>query len=143
MSLNSIGRLFTLACFCGYVTLILYFTIYIKETQPGNNYNYTLFWSYLDDAAGEGSFYFKENMLNAFLFMPLGALFPLAFKRIRWWQVFLLSLCLSVIIELIQLITKCGFSELDDVFHNSLGSMVGFFLLKGVVEVINEEKSKK
>ena len=80
--------------------------------------------------------------LDAYLFIPLGVLFPLAFKRIRWWQVFLLSLCLSVMIELIQLITKCGFSELDDVFHNSFGCMVGFLILKGIVEVVNEEKSK-
>lgn len=143
LSFYNIWRLFSLICFVGYVVLILYYTIYVKESWPGYRYNYHLFWSYRDDAAGDGGFYFKENMLNAFLFIPLGVLFPLAFKRIRWWLVFLFSLSLSVTIELVQLILKCGFSELDDVFHNTLGCMVGFFLLKGVVEVINENKSSK
>lgn len=135
---NNIRKIIPLVCFVGFIIIILYCTIYIRETCPHYKYNFQLFWSYRDAAAG-GSYYFKENMLNAFLFMPLGALFPIVFRKIKWWKVIFFSLCLSVSIEFVQLITRCGFSELDDVFHNTVGSLAGFLLLKGIITVIKEE----
>ena len=125
----------------GYVLIILYCTLFVKELSPNYRYDYHLFWSYRAD--GDGSFYFKENMLNAFLYLPLGILMPWVFKKVKGWQVMLLAICLSVSVELIQLILKCGFSELDDVFHNTLGCVAGFFLYKGIEAVYNENKHNK
>ena len=122
----------------GYVLLVLYCTVFIKELSPNYSYDYHLFWSYKAD--GDGSFYFKENMLNALLYLPLGFLLPFAFKRVKWWQVTLFALFLSVSVEFIQLLFKCGFSELDDVFHNTLGCVIGFFLYKGIIAVYKEKK---
>ena len=38
----------------------------------------------------------------------------------------LVGLCLSVSIEALQFVFKFGFSELDDVIHNTLGCMIGY-----------------
>lgn len=36
------------------------------------------------------------------------------------------GVCLSVSIEVQQFVYKKGFSELDDVMHNTLGGMIGY-----------------
>lgn len=38
---------------------------------------------------------------------------------------------ISVSIEVIQLVTKRGFAETDDVMHNTVGCIVGYMLVKG------------
>lgn len=69
-----------------------------------------------------------ENLLgNIFAFSPLGFFLPLLFKKCNRFKVtFLLSLGVSLLIEIVQLIFYLGCSDIDDLILNVLGSLLGF-----------------
>ena len=66
--------------------------------------------------------------MNVVAFVPIGLLLGVVFRNIKWWRVLLIGGCISISIEILQLITKRGFSEIDDVIHNVFGCMVGFLI---------------
>lgn len=67
---------------------------------------------------------------NILLFIPLGILLPLLWKRFRsGYRCFKAGLLISVMIELSQLITGRGYCQTDDVITNVIGTMVGYFIV--------------
>ncbi len=48
-----------------------------------------------------------------------------------WWKALLVSCGISVTIEALQFLFMRGFSEVDDVMHNTLGCILGYMLVKG------------
>lgn len=70
---------------------------------------------------------------NICIFIPIGFLFPLLWKRFnRFWKVALTGLGISLFIETTQL-TQYRSSDVDDLWLNTLGSMIGYglyFLMK-------------
>ena len=71
--------------------------------------------------------YLEGAGLNILLFVPFGYLLPLLWKRAdRWWKVVLCGFLLSLLIELIQLVTHLGMFDLDDLMNNSLGAFLGW-----------------
>lgn len=75
-------------------------------------------------------------LLNIAMFVPLGVLLPLVWKRCRKWYVMLAAgFGLSLWIELVQFFTGRGILDVDDLFTNTLGAMLGFFLLMTVLSL--------
>lgn len=68
------------------------------------------------------------NLLeNIFAFSPLGFFLPLLFKKCNRFKVtFLLSLGVSLLIEIVQLIFYLGTCDIDDSILNVLGSLLGY-----------------
>ena len=73
---------------------------------------------------------FDALTLNILLFVPFGYLLPSLFPSKRWWQVILLGLAFSLTIELLQLITRLGYADVDDLINNTLGAAIGFLSYK-------------
>jgi len=66
-------------------------------------------------------------LLNIALFVPLGFLLPLLAKQFRKWYLSLgAGFGVSLLIELTQLITGSGMCDVDDLFTNTLGAMLGW-----------------
>ncbi len=64
---------------------------------------------------------------NILLLIPLGYLAPLLKKNIdRWWKTVILGVGVSLLIEIIQLMTHRGYFDIDDVILNSLGCWIGW-----------------
>ena len=70
------------------------------------------------------------NILNVVMFFPLGLLLGLGFRKMTWRKVFLLCLVGSVLIEILQLIFMRGLCEVDDIIHNVVGCMMGYFTVR-------------
>lgn len=83
------------------------------------------FWSYASIQEGRENL-IAENIMNIAVFIPLGLLFALASEKITWKHVAICGMAVSVSIEVMQYIFKRGFSEVDDVIHNTLGCLVGY-----------------
>lgn len=99
-------------------------TIFSRKVSEKQGYNFQPFWSY--KAAQEGSEgLIRQNALNVLMFVPVGLLFGLSFRSAKWWHALLVGLALSFSIELLQYLLHRGFAEFDDVFHNTLGCLVG------------------
>ena len=66
-------------------------------------------------------------LLNIALFVPLGFLLPLLTKWFRKWYAALgAGFGVSLLIELTQLFTGRGMCDVDDLFTNTLGAMLGW-----------------
>lgn len=70
-------------------------------------------------------------VLNILLFIPFGFLIPIIWKK-RWnlWKIMLLGLAVSFCVEIVQLITRLGFADVDDLMNNTVGSGLGYLLYK-------------
>lgn len=73
---------------------------------------------------------------NVVCFIPLGFVLPvLSSKRWGFFKVTLLSICASGLVEVIQLVTKLGSCDVDDIILNTCGGMIGcilFYLGRGI-----------
>ena len=65
-----------------------------------------------------------EICANVMLFVPLGFLLPIAFSRLKWWQVDLICLGTTCIVETVQPIFGRA-CDVDDVITNALGGIIG------------------
>ena len=111
--------------------LVLCAIVIFRETGAVRGYNLMPFWSYWD--YGEHSYFiemFGENILNVLLFVPIGFWAGCGLQRLTWKKVLILGGGLSVFIELLQFVFKKGFCETDDVIHNVLGCIIGFYICR-------------
>lgn len=116
-------------------------TVIYRETLPEPLSNFMPFWSYLTIRDGE-DMYIVENILNVILFIPLGFL-ACGFRRMnRWWKVALLGCVISCSIEGLQLWLQRGLCELDDVFHNTLGAILGYGSYRWIASVLSRRMMK-
>jgi glycopeptide antibiotics resistance protein len=53
-----------------------------------------------------------------------------------WLVAICVGMGLSVGIETLQFVLKRGFSEVDDVMHNTLGCLLGWFIVKGYLRLM-------
>ena len=114
-----------------WVFLVLCAIVIFRESGAEREYNLMPFWSYWD--YGEHSYFmemFGENILNVLLFVPVGFLAGCGLQRMTWKKVLILGGGLSVFIELLQFVFKKGFCETDDVIHNVLGCIIGFYICR-------------
>ena len=66
---------------------------------------------------------------NIAIFMPFGFLIPiLGRKKRNFWFTSLLSFALSLAVECIQLVTRTGCFDVDDIFLNTIGGMLGYLV---------------
>ena len=66
---------------------------------------------------------------NIAIFMPFGFLVPiLGRKKRNFWFTSLLSFALSLAVECIQLVTRTGCFDVDDIFLNTIGGMLGYLV---------------
>lgn len=123
------------SCLC--LTLGTWFAVVIWATllQRDVSDAYDIRWfplhSYLEVLTGGNPEIFRANLMNMALFYPAGLLFSgLMFRKRSFRSGMLRAVALfglfSLAIELCQLLLHCGFCEIDDVLHNTLGAGLGF-----------------
>ncbi|NLZ81678.1 MAG: VanZ family protein [Clostridiales bacterium] len=101
-----------------------YNLILFKEIRRFWNYRYTL-----------GLAAVISNLVgNVVGFMPFGFFVPiLAKKTNRFLTILLLSFVLSLLIENTQLIFKVGSFDVDDLFLNSIGGILGYLVYRTTI----------
>ncbi|MDE6313219.1 MAG: VanZ family protein [Lachnospiraceae bacterium] len=138
-------KVFTWILFTMYIMIVFYFTFFSEHfgrTKIHNDYSYNLipfkeikrFWKY------RGLLGFENVMVNLFgnvlVFVPFGIILPFLSRRSRsFLLVTLLTLEFSLLIEVIQLITRKGCFDVDDLILNTLGGSLGYILLLGMVMI--------
>lgn len=108
-----------------YIILLLCSTVIYRNTQAERKYDFHPFWTYSAIMDGKEE-YISEAIMNIIAFVPLGFLLGCSFHSITFWRTFMIGSFLSIGIEFFQFKYMKGFSELDDVFHNTLGCMIGY-----------------
>lgn len=86
-----------------------------------------LFWTIKKAWSEHQGLYWYYIIGNILLFIPLGFLLPLADKQLaNCLFTTLAGAGLSLFIEITQYVTRTGLCELDDLFHNTLGTFTGY-----------------
>ncbi len=108
-----------------YLSFVAKITIFSRIPTNEPSYMLIPFWSYKAIAEGvEGVI--PEVFWNVVLFIPIGILFMLFLTCKRKCVItVIIGFLLTTVIELIQLIFHRGYFEFDDIFHNTLGTVIG------------------
>lgn len=125
---------------CEYMFIVLISTVLSRS--PGKEYLYKLelFWSYRNFRKIGVIGVLFENVYNLFLLFPYGFLCKAIWKRVNMTWVMLSGLFISFSIEFLQLILKRGFFELDDIFHNTLGALLGYLVQKLLTRIVERRR---
>ena len=103
-----------------YALLILAETVFIRKTFAGEHLRLELFWSWR-----QWSVQRNQILTNVIMFVPVGVLTGWLWK----WRGLWIAAGLSLLIEVLQVITSRGLMEFDDVIHNCFGAAIGIMLL--------------
>lgn len=109
-----------------YLLIVLIQTLFSRE--PGSRSGIDLIPFSTWGTGGQAHAYVIENVI---LFLPLGILLPVV-KKVHWKQIFIISLCFSVFLEMVQLLTGRGYCQVDDVIMNTLGGCLGYLIYRGI-----------
>lgn len=121
--------------FICYLLVLTYFMFFSdgfgRSMHEGYAYNLTLFkeinrfYTYRELIGMQS---FLINIVgNVVCFVPFGFIFPLISKKGgKWYNTFLLSFLLSLGIETMQLVFMVGSFDVDDMFLNTLGGILGY-----------------
>lgn len=139
-------------CFIAYLLLLGYAVFFSsgfgREEHADYRYNLTLFQEigrYYNYGMRTGSWrLFWWNVVgNVCVFVPFGAFLPALFAKCkRLFSVLLFTLELSFVVEIVQLVTKIGSFDVDDLLLNTLGGILGYFVYK-IMAAKNANKGKK
>ena len=115
---------FFLPVLCFFLSFVLSITIIERVSRKEIQYNLTLFWTIKAILAGR-KYLIWEIFWNIILFLPIGFMTAALLRKHPGVSI-LIGLLLSACIEIVQLLTRRGMFELDDIVYNSVGALIGF-----------------
>ena len=119
---------------CLYLFLTLCGTVIFRETSASTRYILLPFWCYT-------SLYnrlLNEIILNILFFIPIGFLATGAITKPNLLKVCGMGCGWSITIELLQLITRRGVCNINDVIHNTIGCIIGYGIYRGCIFMIKK-----
>lgn len=112
-----------------YLLFLYCSTVFCRAPMVEVNYNLVPFWGYMNYQGELRHVYvIIGNVMNVVVFTPIGFFVPLSFQGIRFKDVMLFGLALSLSIEVLQYVLKRGYLEVDDLIHNTIGCFIGYML---------------
>ncbi len=132
------NNMFMWVCFIAYLLLLGYVLFYgaFFGRVEHDEYRYNLiFFQEINRYYGIGirtgiwTLFLWNVIGNILVFLPLGMFLPSLFTRCKnlLFTAFL-SMELSLCVELVQLVTKVGSFDVDDILLNTVGGICGFII---------------
>ena len=135
-------KTFIYSLFISYIIALLSATLISRFAYASSSHNnFALFSSYLQTWHQADRNALTYLILNIMMTIPLGFLLPLLhdqFKKIQW--MLMASLSIIIFIESIQYITNRGIFDIDDIFNNILGSLIGYGIIMIFIHLKNPIK---
>ena len=127
-------------CFVAYLLLLGYVVFFSagfgREGHTEYRYNLTLFQEIgryygVGIRTGSWNLFWLNVIGNVCVFVPFGVFLPVLFEKCqKLITVLLFSLELSLTVEIVQLVTKVGSFDVDDLLLNTIGGMFGYLVYK-------------
>ena len=112
-----------------YIVVLLYFTVVGRYSHEEYEYTISVFNSYRWRFKSNGEQLLCQLLINLFMLTPVGFMLPVVIhSKHKYLITMALSLLLTVFIETMQLVTKCGSFEVDDIINNFIGTVMGILL---------------
>ena len=118
-----------LIVFIIYVIIVLHITLFSRMPST-RRCMLTPFWEYKELIYNADKFYWLGQIIgNIVMFIPLGVFLCRINRRLSVVHIGIIGFVFSAFIELTQLLTGRGLLEFDDIFHNTLGAVIGYFII--------------
>lgn len=136
MKRKETGRIVAILAFLAYLLLLSYLlffsSTYGRTEEMGYRYNLRPFYEIrrgIEHIDAVGYRYVMVNIAgNIAAFMPFGFLLPLVTeRRMHTGKVFISSFLLSLCAETIQLLSRTGAFDVDDLILNTIGGVLGYW----------------
>lgn len=111
-----------------YLSLVFSLTFGNREPEPARMAWTELFGSYRRAWEERHDFILWGLIDNILMMVPLGILLPWMSRRFRLFTTMLASLMLSLFIECTQYFTRLGYFDVDDIWNNLWGTLIGYGL---------------
>lgn len=139
------GKVLWAAVFGCYLFVILSATLLDRGSYPMGGKVVPLFYSYREAWRSFSGILWRNLALNILMFVPFGFLLPIGVRKLRsFWKTYLAGLLFTVLIELAQLALRRGVVEMDDIFNNFLGTMIGYgfyAIVRGVIRRVRSGRA--
>ena len=136
------GRAVLYLLLAGYLAIVLYATL-LRGVGGYRQVNLHLFRAWREAWNNFSAKNWANVLLNVAMFAPLGFLLPMLHRAFRKWYVMgPVGFAASLTIELLQLAVCRGICDVDDLFANTLGAVMGYLLIMTGLS-IPEERGKK
>ncbi len=122
------------ALLAAYVLFVLFITLINRIPAETMHSHPIPLWSWLEVVRYQDEETLVQVLLNIALFIPVGIFFKLLYitrgkrPKSRYLQV-LVPFLFSAAIEVLQLVTRRGMFEWDDMLHNTLGAVMGMWIV--------------
>lgn len=147
-------RAFGKVLFVLYIIFLIYFLCLAEwygRTGTGEEYRYNLelfkeirrFITYREQL---GMFAVFANLFgNILIFVPYGFFISMAAVRRGFFKTLFLSFGLSLCVETVQLFTRVGSFDVDDILLNTIGGVLGYivFVVCNLLRRRNDRKKRK
>lgn len=126
-------KILCITAFIVYAVIVLHITL-LSRTSSVRRKMLTPFWEYRELVYSVDKLYwFGQIIGNIVMLMPLDVFLCLMYRRLNVIYIGIISCACSVCIELTQYFTGRGLFEFDDIFHNTLGAVIGYFIMKRLI----------
>lgn len=112
-----------------YVLLIFCSTVLCRDYYPASAVHLRPFWSYYSQIDGQFGIQ-PEHIMNVIIFIPIGIIIGMMSMRNVIWKAAIIGCLASCTIELFQYLFSRGICEIDDVANNTIGCVIGGFIIK-------------
>lgn len=127
-----------------YVVILLYFTVIGRYSHEEYENRIYFYYSYRRLIEHYDSQSMRQILLNIAMLVPVGfVLSMISNSKGKYMKAIVISLSLIIVIELLQMLTKTGSCEVDDIINNFLGALLGMGLYHIVHKLINRHKPEK
>lgn len=116
-----------------YLVVLFGFTVFSRSYWPDAEVRMELFASWSKALSGKTDV-FGYIIINIIIFIPIGFLLIRTLECIIYRNATLVSAFLSfgvtLLIEILQLVSCRGYFEIDDIIHNTMGAIIGMIVGK-------------
>lgn len=139
----NINKLGLWSIFLIYMIIVLMATIG-DRSEGYESINLYLFSSYKEAYNSFSIGQWRNIILNILMFVPIGFMMPLLIKKCETWYItYLVGILITLFIETLQLITKRGIFEIDDIINNSLGCAIGYGIIMTFIYLFKRKSTNQ
>ena len=133
-------KIYLVSAFVIYILIVLYITIFNRMPEE-KRVDMELFRSYRLLIVDKNYFYLYQISCNILMTIPFGILVPTFSKKCRKFSSLAIAgFLFSFVIECAQYFTGRGLFEMDDLFNNTLGAILGFIIFTVCYRMIFHRK---
>ena len=119
-----------------YIGFIFFLTVLSRESSDKCLIRLDLFEGILEPGP-EG---YRDLIQNIVCFVPVGVLVGILSRRYRVVKALLAGMLIWLTVECSQLIWHRGVFDVNDLFNNALGALIGGFIVVGVINGTQRHK---